>query len=94
MPRNIDRRVEVLFPIEDPILKQEIIENILDVYLKDTSKSYQLGPGGKYSRVAEQIEGEIELFSSQDYLLNGRISLQQPSDSATEKTEAEMATQN
>ncbi len=91
MPRNIDRRVEVLFPIEDPILKQEIIENVLEIYQKDTSKSYQLGPDGKYSKVADQIEDGTELFSSQDYLLNGRITLQQASDSTTEKTEALIA---
>ena len=85
MPRNIDRRVEVLFPIEDQLLKQEIIENVLDVYLKDTLKSYQLGPDGEYSRVADQVEDENELFSSQDYLLNGRITLLQPSELTTEQ---------
>jgi len=85
MPRNIDRRVEVLFPIEDPILKQEIIENVLDVYLKDTSKGNLLQPDGHYLRVVDLIEDGNEPFSSQDYLLNGRVTLQQLAESSPEK---------
>ena len=87
MPRNIDRRVEVLFPVEDPILKQEIIENVLDVYWKDTSKSNILQPDGKYIKVVDLIEDGIEPFNSQDYLLNGRVTLQQPVELAADKSD-------
>ena len=85
MPRNIDRRVEVLFPVEDPILKQEIIENVLDVYWKDTSKSNLLQPNGNYLKVVDLIEDGTEPFNSQDYLLNGRVTLQQPAELSAEK---------
>ncbi len=76
MPRNIDRRVEVLFPIEDPILRTEILENILEVYLKDTEKGHILDADGTYKPVKEGMENQGDLFGSQEWLLNGRITLQ------------------
>jgi polyphosphate kinase len=77
MPRNIDRRVEVLFPIEDPTLRQEIYENVLQVYLKDTAKGHLLQPDGSYVHAQTMIDDDSEeLFSSQEWLLNGRITLQ------------------
>jgi polyphosphate kinase len=76
MPRNIDRRVEVLFPVSDPTLQKEILENILEVYLQDTEKGYELRPDGSYERLqTRQDEGE-DLFNSQDWFLNGRVTLQ------------------
>jgi polyphosphate kinase len=39
MPRNLDRRVEVLFPLEDERLVQVVKQEILDIYLADTAKS-------------------------------------------------------
>jgi polyphosphate kinase len=76
MPRNIDRRVEVLFPIDDPILRKEILENILEVYLKDTEKGHILDADGTYKPAREGLDNQEELFSSQEWLLNGRITLQ------------------
>ncbi len=38
MPRNLDKRVEILFPVEDPILQEEIY-HILHMQLSDTKKS-------------------------------------------------------
>ncbi len=80
MPRNIDRRVEVLFPITDAILKQEIIENILQIYLKDTKKSYILDPEGSYTKLQDITENGAAHFSSQEWFLNGRVTLQQQAD--------------
>ncbi|MGB3714182.1 MAG: polyphosphate kinase 1, partial [Candidatus Promineifilaceae bacterium] len=76
MPRNIDRRVEVLFPIDDPILRTEILENILEVYLKDTEKGHILTADGTYKPAREVLENRDDLFSSQEWMLNGRITLQ------------------
>ncbi len=50
MPRNLDRRVEVAFPIEDNELKEKIIE-ILDITLSDTVKLRELQPDGSYEKV-------------------------------------------
>lgn len=51
MPRNLDRRVEVISPIEVPKLKEFLIEDYLKAYLRDTAKSHELGPDGTYYRV-------------------------------------------
>ncbi len=67
-PRNLDHRVETLFPIEDPVLRAHIRENILDLYLRDTARASELGPDGIY-RPVRPAEGE-EPFSAQDWLLN------------------------
>lgn len=68
MPRNIDRRVEVLFPIEEEDLRDQLVE-ILQIYLKDTEKAYILKADGSYvPRITELEEGETP-FNSQLYLL-------------------------
>ena len=50
MERNLNRRVELLFPIEDPLHIRHICEDILDVYLRDNQLAYALQPNGKYER--------------------------------------------
>ena len=50
MPRNLERRVEILFPIEKPAL-QEKLKFILDSQLKDTVKAQILQPDGSYVKV-------------------------------------------
>jgi polyphosphate kinase len=70
MQRNLDRRVETLFPLEDVKLRQHVIESILEVYLRDTAKARQLQPDGEYTRV-KPAHGE-KPFNSQDYLLQCR----------------------
>jgi polyphosphate kinase len=51
MQRNFQRRVEVMFPIEDPRLKARVVDEILALELSDDVKSHQLMPGGVYERV-------------------------------------------
>ncbi|MCP5096872.1 MAG: polyphosphate kinase 1 [Chloroflexi bacterium] len=69
MPRNIDRRVEVLFPIEDNDLKQYILENILDVYFRDSEKGHLLQSDGRYiPRITQLEEGEVP-FNSQTWFI-------------------------
>jgi polyphosphate kinase len=50
MPRNLDRRVEALVPVEDPLLQARLHE-ILDVNLEDDSLAWALGPDTTWSRV-------------------------------------------
>ena len=45
MPRNLDKRVEILFPVEDPDLKKEIV-HILQTQLADHTKAHRLQPDG------------------------------------------------
>ncbi len=50
MPRNFDRRVEVVFPVEDELLKARITDEILPAFLTDNVKSRQLRADGTYER--------------------------------------------
>lgn len=47
MPRNLDRRLEIMFPIEDQILKDEIKDH-LETFLKDNTNAWVLNPDGTY----------------------------------------------
>lgn len=51
MPRNLDRRVEQLFPIEDPAIRAAIRDRILAVHLMDNVKARWMQPDGKYVRL-------------------------------------------
>jgi polyphosphate kinase len=50
MPRNLNRRIELLFPVEDEALKRRIRDEILKTYMGDTLKARVMGPDGTYSR--------------------------------------------
>lgn len=50
MPRNLDRRVEIIFPVEDETLKAEV-KGILDVEFKDNLKAHVLQPDGTYKKL-------------------------------------------
>lgn len=50
MPRNLERRVEILFPVEAPALKDELL-HILTVQLEDTVKASVLQPDGSYVKI-------------------------------------------
>lgn len=50
MPRNLERRVEILFPVDQPELKEEL-RHMLDVLLADTVKASVLMPDGTYEKV-------------------------------------------
>lgn len=63
MPRNLDHRVETLFPVEDGEISRRIVQ-ILEILLKDNVKARRLMPDGHYKRVA--AKGEKKL-SSQEF---------------------------
>ena len=51
MHRNLDRRIELLVPVEDPILRNRLLE-ILETYFADTAKAREILPDGGYKRVS------------------------------------------
>jgi polyphosphate kinase len=51
MPRNLFRRVEVVFPVRDPNLRKRMTDEILPTYLADCVKARELGEDGVYRRV-------------------------------------------
>ncbi len=67
MPRNLDRRVEVLFPVESRALRETILRDILQVHLRDKVQARRLLPDGSYERLSAQ-PGDTPL-SSQAWLL-------------------------
>jgi polyphosphate kinase len=69
MERNLDRRVEVLFPINDPAHKSRLRDEILPAYLRDTANSRVLNADGTYLRVCEQ-PGATGEFNVQRWLID------------------------
>ena len=67
MPRNLDRRVELLFPIESPHLRKVLVEDLLHVALHDNVKSRQLLSNGQYTRL--QLVPEHAPLNSQEWCL-------------------------
>lgn len=63
MPRNLDRRVEILFPIDNDSLKEEILE-MLKILLSDNVKAQLMQPDGTYERIDRR--GKV-LLCAQDY---------------------------
>lgn len=62
MPRNLERRVEILFPVEKEELKEELL-HILKNQLRDTVKAHLLQPDGSYVKVDKRGK---EIFCSQE----------------------------
>ena len=62
MPRNLERRVEILFPVDRPELKEELL-HILQNQLNDTVKASVLQPDGTYSKIDKRGK---QVFNSQD----------------------------
>jgi polyphosphate kinase len=56
MPRNLDRRVEVLAPIHDRAISRYLAEQYLPTYLNDTAKARVLQPDGSYKRAVPEGE--------------------------------------
>ena len=53
MPRNLDRRVEIVFPVEDDVIKDRI-KHILDVLLRDNLKAYAMLSDGTYAKMSRR----------------------------------------
>jgi polyphosphate kinase len=60
MPRNLDRRVEVLFPVTEPALVRHLRDDVLQTYLGDNLRSRLMLPDGSYRRL-QPAEGEAPL---------------------------------
>lgn len=51
MPRNIDRRVEVLFPVQEKRLIRKLVDEVLETYMHDNLKARVMQPDGTYLRI-------------------------------------------
>jgi len=71
MQRNLDRRVEVIFPVHDEKLKNSLIKTVLKTYLKDNVKARRLLPDMTYQIMHPQ-DGDKKI-DSQEWLMNHTI---------------------
>ncbi|MEM9398912.1 MAG: polyphosphate kinase 1 [Verrucomicrobiota bacterium] len=67
MPRNLYRRIEVIFPVEDNKLIEEIKQNIIDVHMKDNVKARYLNQDGTYTK---RPKGRAKACRSQRVFMN------------------------
>ena len=76
MHRNLHERVEVLFPLKNPLLRDRVVHEILAAYLADNVKARFLQKDGRYLRAWQSPRGRSKrpprgpaAFSSQDFLI-------------------------
>ncbi len=70
MPRNLYRRVETLFPIEEETIKNAIRDEILNIHLKDNVKARLMLSDGSYEPVKKGENDEV--YNSQEWMINNR----------------------
>ena len=76
MPRNLDRRIEVLAPVENETIRRFLIDEYLQSYLKDNVKARELGLDGRYRPIA--LSDDERPFDSQLEFQRPRHTLEFP----------------
>ena len=67
MPRNLDRRVEVMVPIESGTVHQQILDQIMVANLLDRAQSWEMEADGTYTRI--DTSGEQDPFNAHNYFM-------------------------
>jgi polyphosphate kinase len=67
MPRNLDRRIESLVPVENPTVHQQVLNQIMVANLKDKASTWLLAPDGQYARY--DTAGSKKPFSAHEYFM-------------------------
>ena len=67
MPRNLDHRVETLFPVRDRTLQRALREDVLPAHLRDTVNARELRAGGTWERL--EPADDAEPFDSQRFFI-------------------------
>jgi len=87
MSRNFHERVEVMFPLKNPLLRDRVVHEILAAYLADNVKVRFLQRDGRYLRPWQSLKGRSKrpprdsaVFSSQDFLIGLAQGVKTPED--------------
>ena len=76
MPRNLDRRVEILTPVEQPAIREYLKNSYLTTYLADNTKAWELRTDGTYEKAAsgeesparnsqDEFQGDLGLYPAE-----------------------------
>lgn len=86
MPRNLDKRVEIMFPVEDPAIREQVL-HILEVQLADNMKAHVLQPDGSYEK--PDLRGKLKVCSQDQFCeeaaaaVRRKLAEQEPRDTRT-----------
>ena len=79
MPRNLDKRVELMFPVENPDIRRRV-RRILDLFFADNRKAHVLGPDCRWTRVngASSTEPPFRAQEAAYFRIRDRLSGDEP----------------
>lgn len=80
MPRNLDKRVEIMFPVEDPVLKEKVV-HILKVQLDDNVKAHVLQPDGTYDKIDKR--GKVLVAAQEQFCREAEQTARQQAEGAS-----------
>lgn len=72
MPRNLNRRVETLVPIENPTVHKQITEEIMIANFRDQAQSWSMRPDGTFQRVEDKDDLSAQKYFMTNPSLSGR----------------------
>ncbi|NSW51040.1 MAG: polyphosphate kinase 1 [Anaerolineae bacterium] len=83
MQRNLDRRVETLFPLEDPEMVRYVRDQVLRVYLQDNTKARMMRPDGSYYRL-KPVNGAAPFSIQRHFMYDRQVQEREAAEESSE----------